>query len=258
MGVSWLKKGAESAKAAQQEAAAAEQRKSEQGKMWRFWLKEGEEARITFVDGELSSEGFLLPPRFYEHNVYLNGSWNNLFVCPEMTNPEAGEKCPICEGGDRPSLVALFTIIDHRVFKGKDGKSYSNTPKILAAKSQSFEMLNKLAIKRGGLAGCTFDVSRMGDKSASIGSMFDFIEKTEIEVLKTKFTRTFKGEDGKEKTVSLFVPTDYEKEIVYRTANELRQLGFGKQATSGGSPAGFSSGQQGGEGGNAQSYADHL
>ena len=194
MGVSWLKKGAESAKAAQQEAAAAEQRKSEQGKMWRFWLKEGEEARITFVDGELSSEGFLLPPRFYEHNVYLNGSWNNLFVCPEMTNPEAGEKCPICEGGDRPSLVALFTIIDHRVFKGKDGKSYSNTPKILAAKSQSFEMLNKLAIKRGGLAGCTFDVSRMGDKSASIGSMFDFIEKTEIEVLKTKFTRTFKGE----------------------------------------------------------------
>lgn len=259
MGVSWLKKGAASASVAQQEAASAEQRKAEQGKMWRFWMKEGEEARITFVDGDLSPEGFLLPPRFYEHNVYLNGSWNNLFVCPEMSNPEAHEKCPICEGGDRPSLVALFTIIDHRVFKGKtDGKSYTNTPKILAAKSQTFEMLNKLAVKRGGLAGCTFDVSRMGDKSASVGSMFDFIEKGETEALKAKFTRTFIGDDKKEKTVSIFVPTDYEKEIVYRDADELRKLGFGKQTMTGGSPAGFSGGASGGEQSGSTNYGDHL
>ena len=256
MAVSWLKKGAESAKVAQQEAVAAEQRKAEQGKMWRFYLKEGEEARITFVDGDLSPEGFLLPPRFYEHNLFLNNSWNNLYVCPHMTNPDSGEACPICEGGDRPALVALFTIIDHRVVKGKENKTYTNTPRIMAAKSQSFEMLNKLAIKRGGLEGCTFDVSRMGDKSASIGSMFDFVEKTPVAELQKKYTRVVKGEDGKEKTVSIFVPANYEEEIIFRSAAELRDLGFGKPATAGGSPSGFSAGGQ--QAASGQSYGDHL
>lgn len=256
MPVNWLKKGAESAAVAQKEAAVAEQRKSEMGKMWRFWLKDEEEARITFVDGDLCPEGFLLPPRFYEHNVYLNGSWNNFYVCPEMTGGDEGEKCPLCESGDRPSLVALFTVIDHRIFESKDGKKYTNVPKLLAAKAYSFEMLNKLAMKRGGLAGCTFDVSRIGEKAASIGSLFDFVEKTDVETLKAKYTETFKDKDGKNVTVSRFVPANYETEITYRTSQELRQLGFGKPVTSGGAPAGFGSTQQQPQ--VAQNYAQHL
>ncbi len=142
--------------------------------MWRFWLKPGEEATITFVDGDLSPEGFLLPPRFYEHNLYLNGKHNNMFVCPEKTSPESGEKCPICEDPqERPSLVALFTVIDHRVFLSKENKQITNRPKLFVAKTQTVEMLNKLAAKLGGLSGQTFDVSRStSEKSPSVGDLF--------------------------------------------------------------------------------------
>jgi hypothetical protein len=234
MALQWLKKGADSAAIAKKEEAEAQKRKDETGKMWRFYLKEKEEASITFVDGGLSPEGFLLPPRFYEHNMYLNGSWNNLFVCPEKTNPESGEKCPLCESGDRPSMVALFTVIDHRTFQSKSDstKSFTNSPKLLAAKSITFELLNKIALKRGGLAGATFDVSRIGDKAASVGSMFDFTEKRDAEVLKKLFTKTVKDEKGQEKTVSVYEAANYENEIEYRTGDQLRELGFGNQGVS--------------------------
>ena len=242
MAVQWLKTGKESAAAAKQEEAAAKQRKEEQGKMWRFFMKQDEEdVRITFVDGDLSDEGYLMPPRFYEHNVQMNGKYGNLFVCPEKTDPASGEKCPLCEQGDPASLVALFTIIDHRPFTRKDGSIGQDTPKILAAKPITFQLLNTLAVKRKGLAGCTFDVMRTGDKSAAVGSMFDFVEKHNITPeFKAQFVREYKdAKTGKTVTVQGFEPANYEAEIVYRTADELRtQYGFGKGLTSGSSPMG--------------------
>lgn len=242
MAISWMKKGEASARLAKQQAAEAQKQKEEQGKMFRFWLKEGEEASVTFVDGALSDDGFLLPARFWEHNLFLNNQWNNYFVCPEKTNPESGHKCPICESGDKPSLITVFTIIDHRTFKGKNDKVYTNTRKILAAKPITFELLNKIALKRGGLAGCTFDVSRIGDKAAAVGSMFDFTSKEEdLDVLREKYTFTFKDKEDKDQTVTAFEAADYEKEIIYRTEDELRKLGFGNapkvQMSGGGSSA---------------------
>ncbi len=144
MGFSFLKTGAASQALAKKQAQEAEQRKLEQGKLFRFWLKEGEEARITFVDGDLAPEGYLTPPRYYEHNLFLQGQWNNFFVCPEKTNPEAKDSCPICEGDEKPYMVALFTVIDHRTIHGTKDKTkiYKDTKKILAAKPQSFELLN--------------------------------------------------------------------------------------------------------------------
>lgn len=227
MGFTFLKTGAESAKLAQKAAAEVEQRKAEQGKMFRFWMKEKEEARITFVDGDLNAEGVLCPPRYYEHNQYLNGSWNNFFVCPEKTNPDANDKCPICESGDRPSLVALFTVIDHRQIPSSKDKTkiWKDTKKLLVAKTQTYELLNKHAMKRGGLTGCTFDASRVGDKSASVGSMFDFVEKHEIEELKKTYMVEKVDPKSNVKTkVTNFTPADYDAEIVYRTGDELRKL----------------------------------
>jgi len=211
---------------AQKAAIEAEQRKSEQGKLYRFWMKEKEEGRITFIDGDLV-DGVLCPPRYYEHNLFMNGSWNNFFACPEKTNPEANDKCPICESGDRPSLVALFTILDHRQIQSTKDKNkvYKDQKKLLVAKPQTFELLNKHAMKRGGLAGCTFDASRVGDKSASVGSMFDFVEKNPVEELKKVYM--IEKVDPKTNTkskVTNFTPADYEAEIVYRTGDELRKL----------------------------------
>lgn len=231
MGFTFLKTGAASAQLAHKAAVEQEQRKEGAGKLYRFWLKENEEARITFVDGDLTQEGFLCPPRYYEHNMFLNGSWNNFFVCPEKTNPDSKDNCPLCESPDRPSLVALFTIIDHRQFTSTKDKTkvYKDTKKLLVAKPQTFELLNKLAIKRGGLSGCVFDASRVGDKAASVGSMFDFVEKKTVAELKAHYMieKTDPKTNQKSK-VTNFTPADYEKEIVYRTGDDLRKLGLGK------------------------------
>ena len=233
-GASWLKKGAASAQAVQDQVQEAARRKAEQGLMFRWSLKKGEEGRLTFVDGDLSSDGFLLPPRYYEHTVQVSpGKYRN-FVCPEKTNPGAGEKCPICEQGESyASLVALFTVIDHRQYTNKEGKVYQNLPRLLVVKTGSFEILNKYATKLGGLAGQTFEVSRSnGDKSAGIGDVFIPLEKTPVEVLKGMYTREWVDAKTNQKTISsVFVPADYEKEIVYHTAAELRQLGFGAGLT---------------------------
>lgn len=249
MAIKWLKQGAASAQLAQQEAAAQELRRESYGKTFRYYLKDGEDASLTFVDGDLSPEGYLLPPRYYEHTVKLNGKFEN-FVCPEQTDPQGGHKCPICEQGDKPALVTLFTVIDHRPYTTQEGKTYVNTRKLLVAKTQSFEMFNKIAIKRGGLAGAKFDVSRTGDKSAAIGSMYDFTEKGDPEELKKKYTRTYKDKEGKEHTVCDFEPLDYEKEIVFRGEEELRKIGFGKGNSAGG-VSGFSGSSAAGNGGSA-------
>lgn len=226
MGFTFLKTGAESAKLAQKAALEADMRKQEQGKMFRFFMKEKEEARITFIDGELNAEGHLVPPRYYEHNKYMNGTWNNFFLCPEKTNPDLNEKCPLCEDGERPALVALFTIIDHRQVQSKDKtKTYKDTKRLLVAKPQTYELLNKHAMKRGGLAGCTFDASRIGDKSAAVGSLFEFVEKNDIAALSALYmVEKIDPKTNIKTKVTNFTPADYDKEITYRTSVQLREI----------------------------------
>lgn len=231
MAVSWMKTGAASAQIAQQEEVAQQHAAESRGKAYRFFIKEKEEAKITFIDGELSPDGLLLPPRYYEHSIQIGGKWGNFFVCPEKTQPEMGYVCPLCAAGDRPSLVALFTIIDHRSFEGKNGKVYSNQKRLLVAKTVTMEILTKIAAKRGGLAGCTFDVSRTGDNSAAVGSMFDFVEKNDVEFLKAQFTMEVEDPKTKAKqVVTYFEPLNYENEIVFRTPEDMLKLGLGKPA----------------------------
>jgi len=240
----WMKTGAASAAAAQTEQAEAQKRKEEMGKAFRFWLEDGEEARITFVDGDLvetPNGKFLLPPRFYEHNLFLNGRWGNTFVCPEKTAPDSGEKCPICESGDRPALVALFTVIDHREYTSKNdaSKKYKDTVKLYVATTGVFEQLNSLAQKVGGLAGTTWDVKRTGDKSPRVGNNFFPIpspsnnqSKGDIAKLQQMYVmERLDPKTGQKSTVTKFVPLVYEQEIIFRTGDQLRQMGLGKPVT---------------------------
>ena len=245
MGFKFLKTGKESVALAAQDKIEAQIRKEESAKAFRFYLKVGEDARITFVDGEIP-KGYLEPPRYYEHLVFFNGVWTP-FVCPEKTNPDSGEDCPIDDLPDRPSLVSAFTVIDHREYTSKKDstKKYKNTKKLFICKGTSFEMLNKIAIKIGGLAGQTFDVSRTGDKEPGVGNMFLPIEKKTIEELKAIYQEVLEDPKTNTKTKqTYFIPYDYEKEITYRTGDELRKLGFGKPgAQTVASPAGNTGGE---------------
>ena len=177
--------------------------------LFRFWLNKQESCYITFLDGDLDQDGLIDNPVLYQHQLQLNGSWNNFYVCTADKEP-----CPICEDGKTPSLVQLFTVIDHRSYESKGGKVYKNTRKLFVAKRGTMDLLQKIATKRGGLTGATFDASRLGEKAPAVGDSFDFERKTPLETIQAKL-----GEE--------MVPADYEHEFEYKTADELRAEGFG-------------------------------
>lgn len=208
---SWAKSGAAGAEKLKQADAKAKAQQAEYGKLRRFFLKKGEEKNITFLDGDLDAEGFPRVPLFDEHQLYLNGSWGNHFVCCAET-----EECPVCEGGAKPYFVAVYTIIDHSEYE-YNGVVYKNQKKLFAAKRGSYKQLMKIAKKRGGLAGCTFEVARVGDKAPAVGDMFEFLEKNPLAEIQDQFKT--KDDD--------MSPLVLEKEITYRTAAELKALGFG-------------------------------
>ncbi len=223
-GMGWMKKGQAAKEALATEEAQAEMRKQEAGKLWRFWMPEGEERQITFLDGKMDDDGMLDILMYYEHRIRINGNWET-FVC--TAESDQTQPCPICEKGDRASLVGVMTIIDHTEHTIKNGpnkgKTISNTRKLFVAKRQTITQLTTLAKKRGGLVGCTFDVYRTGENSAGVGSQFDFQHKfsTRQEIM-DKF--------GLEKEEDV-MPANYEEEIRYLSPQELIDLGVGKAQT---------------------------
>jgi hypothetical protein len=209
---SWMMKGNKAKEALEKEEVAAEQRKKESGRMYRFWLPENGSTSITFLDGNLDEDGVLDTLMYYEHNVFMNGNWKNWFACTKEIAP-----CPICEGGDSPSLVGVFTIIDHSEWTGKNGQLHKDERKLFVAKRQILKQLQMIAAKRGGLAGCTFDVMRTGDKSPGCGNVFDFTEKRTLKEIASIYKEAAEG------------PADYEDQLPYYPPDDLRKMGFGSQ-----------------------------
>lgn len=189
---------------------------------FRFWIEKGAQTRITFLDGKI--EGGLLVPgvAFLEHMPKRVGGkgFDNICCTQEI------EDCPVCMDGDRPSLVFAFTILDHTEWKDKDGKLHEHQKRLFVCKGDTFKMLQMKAIKPTpgsavegpmGLQYVTFDVGRIGEKSAGVGTMFDFAAKTSAETIAKACA--LKLED--------VGPLDYEKVITYLAADELRKIGHG-------------------------------
>ena len=219
MAISWASKGSEAAKKFEKEKQQREAKAEANKRMWRFWLKPEEEARVTFVDGDLDENGVLDVISFPQHQIFMNGTWNNHFICTAKQEP-----CPICESDDNPSMVAVFTIIDHRSIKSGDGtKVYKDQKRLFVAKYDTFKILQNMAGKRGGLSGITMDILRTGNKSASVGNQFDFIEKNTLDDLR----KMYPAKDSEGKPYDLFTPAEYEKELQYLTRDQLMELGFG-------------------------------
>ena len=222
--MSWMKTGSSAKAAVAYEETKAEERKAEQGKMFRYRLKPGEDGSITFLDGKLDEDKMLELPRFYEHTVRMDGGWKN-FVCTSEEDPS--QPCPICEKGDKPSLVGVLTVIDHGEYTIKNGpnagKKIINDRKLFVCKHGTIALLAKLIEKRGGnLAGCQFDVSRSDEKKPACGDAFDFQHRFgKLSELAAKCE--LKLEDVQ--------PADYGEEITYRSPEMLIELGIGKAQT---------------------------
>jgi hypothetical protein len=213
----FMKTGSNAKAAIEAADAQAERAKEEAGKLWRFWMPPGEERTITFLDGGIGDDGLLDCGMFYEHRIKVAGEWTP-FVCVAENEP-----CPLCEAGDsKQSLVGALTICDHtpyKVQKGPNaGKIIQNSRKLFVGTRNTIKILAKQAVKKGGLAGCTFEVSRSGDKEPGVGNQFDFVEKFTTAELMAKYK--MKAEE--------LEPADYSHEITYRDADELVALGLGK------------------------------
>jgi hypothetical protein len=231
--LAFMKTGKAAHQALATEDAKAAQAKLDKDKLWRFWMPPDSERRATILDGEVDADGMLDIPMFYEHSVKLNGDYEQ-FVC----TAEQEGSCVICEKGEsKPYLVGVMTLCDHTPYKVKRGpnagKELVHQRKLLVPKKESIKQLSKIAVKRGGLTGCTFDITRGNDRTAAIGNTFDFVEKNTLASIAESCS--LKSED--------MVPANYDDEIIYRTNAELIELGLGKALTGPGFEKGPSSGK---------------
>jgi len=215
---SFLMRGAQAKQAIVEEENRVEAAKAQSGKMWSFRMAPNEERKITFLDGDLDSDGALDCYLYHQHTVKIAGKFQN-YICTR----EAEGHCPICDAGEsKPTLVGVLTVIDHTPYTITSGQNQGqvvkNRRRLFVFKPQTYKILVKKASKHQGLAGVTFEVTRGDEKSPSVGNQFDFVEKLDGDQLVSKY-------DLQEEDIQ---PADYGEELVYRSADELVALGLGK------------------------------
>ena len=216
-------------KAAQEEleraGKRAKARAEKAGSTWRFYIpKEGGERRLTFLDGDLDEEGVLDIPMFYEHG-YLNHGSDKIDVrCTRQNEP-----CPLCDSDD-PDYVGVLTIIEWTEWEDKDKVKHVYRKRLYVAKYMTLQKLQQKATKYGGLTGVTFDVIRTGKRDARVGSDFDYVGRHTLEQIAGELEKPEHAQ-----------PCDYDKEpeLLYRTADELVDMGLCKKPpVVGGKPEG--------------------
>lgn len=216
---SWLKRGKSAAVAAKKEEARQKQRQEDSNKLFRFRLQEGESATITFLNGELMDDGDG-NPIFDLYHVYEHEVWGfakkgpSYFVCVQEE-----EACPLCQDENYASYCAMFLVIDHRGFDKQSGEHVEYSRKLFVAKPQSIKKLMLAAKKRNGLTGYTCEVSRSSKKAARVGDDFEWTEKRTLQQLAKEYPDAKPLEE-----------MDILQELQYKTADELRQMGFGQGA----------------------------
>lgn len=225
-GLSFMRRGAAAREEMERAKKRAKERADKMGATFRFWLKEGEERRITFLDGALDEDGMLDVPYFYEHTVPYESRFENVRCVARNPSPEDGrtEPCPLCEGGDEPAYTGMFTVIDWTEYEDRDGEKHEYRRRLYPAKLQTLNKLQKKAAKLSenedtdGIQFCTFDVARTGDRVARVGDDFDFVGVHTKDEIASELAKPEHAE-----------PCDYDNEpdMAWRTAEEIVEMGLG-------------------------------
>lgn len=129
------------ARAEQEQERQKALRESGLGRVFRFWVPEGESREMIILDADIR-EG----RQFYEHNVKgPDGKWGNFHMCvAEVAN------CPVCEKypDHKPYFIAVLTVLDLTPFKikkgTKDERTIQQSRKLLALKTSSLNMLKDI------------------------------------------------------------------------------------------------------------------
>lgn len=213
---SWLMSGKQAKSVEKEHDAAAEERKANRGKLWRYYLKPEAAGKIFFLNGDIVTEGDekgSFDINFVEeHKVTSHGSKvPSFYVCVSRT-----EECPLCLSGNYASFVGLFGVIDTTVFVDRDGKEHKNRKRIFAAKGQTIKKLAKKAAQNGGsIVGVLMDVSRSDNRSATVGDDFDTIGAWPLEALGKNI--------DPEKWQEVIAVPDFAEELTYLSAAEMRE-----------------------------------
>lgn len=193
-----------------QDALAAARKERGTG---RFFLKQGEEALITFLGDD---KGFYI----WEHNLKINGKWGNFVTCSKDWKP-----CPVCEAGFKPTYTAYYTIIDHREFELKQGpnagKKVKNRKLLYPAKGSAMVVLSDLKKNLKTISGRTFVVKRLSSEDPNCGR--DFTAKGQLTAAQ------WKALAAAAKVSEAELKDDIKYKVVLKpmTDEELSALGFG-------------------------------
>lgn len=197
--MSWFKRGDEALIALEQRERIAELLKKKSAP--KFWLREGEEARVVFVD----DTGF-----FCERHILKRGtSFQEVTCCSEI------RVCPICtRENQRPVAITYFTVIDTREYIRRDGTVAKNTKVLLPAKRTLARQIYDYKKKYKSLVGAIATLKRFTSTDANCGII-------------TEFER---GKDGNLKRVKLTgdyaLPLNYEEILAPPTEEEWAALGY--------------------------------
>jgi hypothetical protein len=162
----WYKSGW----SANQEAAAKSGHKRRM--IRRFWLRPGTSGRLVILD----TDWVIAPFGVNEHHFYLDGSWRNWFTC----STEFGYDCAFCDYGSDPEFVSYITIGNLREWTDGKGVKHRFGRELFPIRKKAMPILGSQAIKRDGLTGAIYEITRGTDKDLSTGSQFDFEEKVDI------------------------------------------------------------------------------
>jgi len=216
---SWFKVGDEGLK----EAEAIEREREEEAKnrYYDFWLLVKESAKVTFLDSD--------PFVFKMHSLKRSGRLVH-YTCRR----DMGE-CPLCDSGDRFSVISALSLIDHRKFIGKKepnvGKVYQHQKRPILMKKGSF---NKLFDKRakkcnGDLTWCVFEVTRHAKMECATGEDWDFtgVRRTKEQLAKWAKSTVPKDRETKKPIMSLkewVAPVKYREILAPKDVDFLRKL----------------------------------
>ena len=133
---------------------------------WRFFMKNGETAKIVFLDDSCVSCN--------EHMVRnAPGTPPDFFTCIggiDKTDPT----CPLCHVCSA-YFIGSYTIMDNRSWTDKDGKIHKFQKRVLCAKAQAAQKYKEASANYKGLRGCVFQVSRGASQQAwTIGDVIEY------------------------------------------------------------------------------------
>jgi len=156
----------------------------------RLWMPPDSSIKFTFLD----TKGFFIR----EHQLFIAGSWVNFETCLSDF-----DNCPLCDAGNICYYAVVFTGIDHSEYilkKGPNaGMRIKNSKRLAVFKSSARnKILKKKEQRESNLTGCTFEISRFGDKDNNSGSDFEFIKRCTEEELKAFAPETVMGKNGME------------------------------------------------------------